>query len=301
MALQRHKLRDWIERRLTELPLATRFELHHEGRFGLNRICELKLDESQPIEDAPGALERTITETVGDHVSGFPGRQQYMVRGFAGEQPTGEFPFGMTASSFSSDLAESVALVTPEMDMMRHNDGGAVLTHAHAQVMVQQMRHNEALMRGLVEVTTRHAERDAEIIATLGKQNQEYADRSLSVQSMMEDMLSQEQIRRLADQKFQKDEDRKARLMKRLETMVLPHLAAKAGLLPAASTSSAGSDGGSDSAAKLKALFFSLDPETQNEMTETLGPDKTTELLAIFKEIGEREKAHAEANTETRH
>lgn len=322
MALNRRKLRDFIELRLTQLPLADRFVLVHEGRFGPNEVCVLDFDPKLPEEDAPSSLERLVSETVEEHVDGFPGRQQYFVRAFAGDTPRGEFAFGETAS-FSSRVGQALTQDTPEMDRLSHasaygGGGGAAaglapLTHAHAQIVAQQMRHNEALTRGIVELSTRQSERDAEIIAGLQRNLARHEDRAAEMIQLREEMLSDEQVRRLQDLKFERDDQRKERLTKRLEGL-LPHIfrrlgvpASVAGHITGGSQKAETKSGEADAhegpdpvgglVTRLRDYFMGLPPQVQDEVMDALTDDHAPELLNIIRELGQIEQEQAAGET----
>jgi hypothetical protein len=278
MTLNRRKLHQWIDTQMCTPPLANRFELFHEGRFGVNRICQLAFDEELAPDDAPSELERQVSETVGDHCDGFPGRQQYMVRAFSDEHPRGEFAFGMSANAMlHTGAAEAMGHEPPDME------AGRSFSHAHAQVSAQQMRHNEALMRGFVELAMSQRERDADIIAQQQQTIQKSQRQQMDVYSMIEDMLCRQQERRLVEAKYDKDEERKGGLMKRLD-FIIPEIARRAGVPMMAKGD--GGEGSPASTREMAAFFMDLSKEMQEGVLDALGDEKGLELLAMIKKIG---------------
>ncbi len=274
--------------------MATSFELWHEGRFGANKVCRLDWDTDLP-DEAPDELERQIAETATEHCDGFPGRQQYMVRALALAEQVGEFPFGMNATD-SAITGSAAALEWQTPDMMQQ--GAEAFSHAGAQVSAQQMRHNEVLMRGIVELAMGQREHDKEII--LGQQQAlgKHAKQAMEMHELMEGMITRGQERRLTEAAYDKDQARKERLMKKME-WILPEIARRAGVPTAAITgSSASSDSGAPSKAAddFKTWILGLDTETQDKIFAVLGDDKGPELVELFQRMGQESAA-----TETKH
>jgi hypothetical protein len=284
--LNNRKLRDWIEMRMSLPPLADSFRLYHESRHGYSLLAQLAW-EVEPAE-LPDHLERQISDEVTQHVDGLPGRQQYVVRSYRGDRQTGEFTFWEQAvTGAASEAASALAFNTPDADPFGpfQSPRGGDFSHASSMTTVQQMRHNEVLMRCLVDMATKNRERDVELIANLSRQVEKHQRNELKVAEMMEGMMSRAQERQLTQEKFDADEDRKERLLAKLNTYVLPEIAKRLGLPGMAPTGDGGSETDKD-LDKVAQLFMGLDSKLQETILNELGEEEAAELLSVFERRG---------------
>jgi len=297
MSLKRRKLRDWVVRRLLTAP-AARFELHHIARHGSSKVCDLAPGEGS-AEDRAATVERQASDESRDHADAFTGRQQYVVRAVGGAaEQLGEHPFWIAAGGLAEG-ASALALPTPEQLHAAHGDvyvpidpqrmPGHELSHAVVQLVSQAQRHNEALMRQLVELSTSHAERDAEIIRSQQQQLDRYEDKRLERHQWTEELLSKKLERDMSHEAHMNQERRKDRLMDKLEKFILPAImksAAIKGLLGGATDQQTKDD----VADRIRQLFLKLPEETQNQIIAELGEDDGHALLDLFSQGHEKRK-----------
>lgn len=295
--MRRRKLRDWVVRRLLTHPSAG-FELVHLGRQGASsKVCDLPAGEGS-AEDRSACVERHAADESREHADAFTGRQHYVVRALSdkGEQ-LGEHPFWIAAGDMA-EAASALALPTPEQVHAAHGDvyvpidpqrmPAQELSHAVVQLVSQSQRHNEALMRQLVELSTSHAERDAEIIRSQQQQLDRYEQSRLERHQWTEDLLSRKLERDIAHESHQNQERRKERLMDKLEKFILPAImksAAIKGLLGSADKATK-----DDMAEKIRQLFLKLPEETQSQIISELGEDDGHALLDLFSQGHEERK-----------
>lgn len=287
MTLNRRTLAEWVGRRTLQPPVATTFRLFHEGRHGLNQVCELPLEGG--AEDWPDHIARLVHDESQTHASAYPGRQQYMVRAYADgiDQPIGEYPFGLTAGDEGS--AATLSLQTPDYNTaMTGQIPLQDFSHPHAMVMAQQMRHNEGILRSLVDVTMHSRDRDGAII----KRQQEHIDHleadRMKVLEMAEELMSRKQERQIVQEKWDSEKRRKDQIMAKLITFVLPEFAKRAGV---AGVKAAPSNGEADKELdEIKRMFLKLAPETQNQIVAELPEDDSDRLLTIFEGGGGGDK-----------
>lgn len=248
--------------------------------------------EVEPSE-LPDHLERQITEEVAAHVDGLPGRQQYLVRAYRGEEQIGEFCFWEQAlGSAASEAASALSFHTPDADPFNPFNtapGQRVeFSHASSMTVVQQMRHNEVLMRCLVDMATKNRERDNELIANLTRSVEKYQRNELKAADMMEGMMSRAQERKLVQEQHDAEEARKEKLLGKLNNYVLPEIARRMGL-PGLAPGGAPSDGASGADGDLDRvaqLFLKLDSKLQEKIIEELGEEDASELLSVFERRG---------------
>lgn len=281
MALNRRKLKEWVTRRTLTPPLAIRFALWHSGKHGLSLVCQLATEGG--TEDWPDVIERQVSEEAQDHANGWPGRQQYLVQAYTekSDESIGEFALSMTASN-TSLATTSLSLLdneTPDAELMNAGNLPPDFNHPHALVTTQQMRHTEALTRYVVELSMASRERDGQIIAVQQKQIDEMSKSRLDMTDMLEKMLSRSQERSLVQDKYDKEQGRKDKIMSTLLGFVLPEMARRAGVpLP------------EDVSNDIRLIFLKLPDEMQNEIMAALPEDDKDKLMDIFE--GKTETTH---------
>jgi hypothetical protein len=300
MGLNRRKLTEWVCRKLVSLPMATRFTLWHEAKHGRHLVSHLTSDGLDP-DDVASDVERQVSDEAGGHIEAWPGRQQYVVRAYANDEEIGEYPFSLDRHDTVSAV-ESLALPTPEMEYQAEfypSGGYSVSSPSAARVESQQMRHNEVLVRALVEQTTRNYERDERLIASLQRANEKHEARRFEQVELLEEMYSRRQERSLLQQQHVSDAQRKERLVTALTTMVFPALASKAGSIlgGVGPTGPSPRPQGADATAEpteeddlqtLAHIFMTLPSEKQSEFMEALSPDCQVQLLNIIRRAGAR-------------
>jgi len=278
MTINRRKLCEWVARRTLTPPMATAFKLFHVARHGVALVAEIPL--SGGAEDWPEHVARACHEEATGHVDGWPGRQQYIVRAYVegNDEPVGEFPFGLAAQGEASTA--ELAQATPDYQAAM---AGQIplqdFSHPHAQVMAQQMRHNEALIRFLVDVTMHSRDRDGAII----NRQQSHIDKleadRFRIVEMTEDMLSRKQERAIKQERWETDKQRKEQLMAKLLQFVIPEAARRFGMT---STLSENQQQGAEELDEIKQLFLKLPAEMQNEIVNQLPEEDSDRLLSIF-------------------
>ncbi len=265
MGLNRRKLKEWVARRCLTPPAPAGFALMHIGRHGPALVCNLAA-EGAP-DDRADAIERLVSDEAGDHVEGWPGLQQYKVVALNEKgAPMGEHPFTLAAGA-SDDTASSLAMPTPDMGGM----AGTELNHAHTMVTVQQMRHNEGLVRALVEMSMTSRERDQEIISKQQRQIDKMQDRQLDVIEMMEGMMSRSKERELTQQAYDEDKERKDKLLAKVTQLILPAMAKEAGVAVP-----------EDVVETVRGIFLRLPDETQNKIIADLPKPDAEKLLELM-------------------
>lgn len=289
MALNRRRFQDWITKRGLMPPIADGFILYHLTQHGPSVLCKLGADEPTP-EDLAAHIEREVSDEVRGHVDGWPGSQQYVVRSFAGNDQTGEFAFSDSASLTSSAAAE-IQLGTPDQDPLKSNMPVGFET-PHAMVTVQQMRHNEGLVRMLADVVMHSRQRDSETISALTRTVEKYQRDSMKTLELIEGMQTRKLERELIQKKYDSDEQRKSAIMGKLTGLVIPAIARQAGidkvLMPPSKPSV-----DANAIEEVKKLFLKLPSEMQDSMLEELGEDDAHRLLNIFQ--GKHEADNEEA------
>ncbi len=273
MGLNRRKLKEWVARRCLTPPSPASFVLMHVGRHGAAIVCKIDADDGAP-DDRAAAVERAASEEAADHVEGWPGLQQYKVMALDGKGGSaGEHPFTMQAGS-RDDGAAQLGMPTP--DMGHGGDGMGV----NAMVTIQQMRHNEGLVRALVDMAGSARERDQEIIGKLQVANDKMAGKHLDLVDLLEGMMTRKQERELAQQTYEEDKARKDKTLSVIMKFVMPAFAKEAGIdLP------------NDVATTVREIFLRLPEETQNQIISELPEPDGQKLLALMEG----------ASTETNH
>lgn len=302
-ASKRRRLREWLLRRLlTESGL--RFELWHQGRSTEAKVCDLQGDQGS-AEDRSSQIERHCFDEAAEHAEAFVGRQQYVVRGLKADASAGEHPFWL-APRGQSEMTSALGLPTPEqahahagdmpyvpIDPQRHP--GQELSHAVVQLVSQAQRHNEALMRQLVELSTAHAERDNEIIRSQQNQLDRYERARLERHELTEELLSRKLERDLVHQAHEHQEKRKDRLMRKLEDVVFPAILRSPTLRALLGDGKAAANDGDPVVERLKKLFLKLPESTQSQVIAELGDEDGHALLDIFA------SGHVERQEEIKH
>ncbi len=292
MALNRRRFQEWVERRMLsagEVP--ARFQLEHVSKAGpCSLVCKL-----EPISDAAGAddIAQIVAEQVHqeaiDHIEGWPGRQQYVVRAYTEtDREVGEFAFFQIANHIThTQASRSMVELTPEQDAMAagHLPNAEQLGHPTAMVANQQMRHNEGLVRYMTEMSAMSRERDASIIRSLQASNDRHEDRNMQMMQLFETMCSKQLERELATKTYEDDRDRKERLMENLNKWVLPEIAKRVGVALPASDKSSGEDSAT-MVADIRDIFLSLPDEMQNAFVAELEESKRDRLMSIFERAG---------------
>jgi hypothetical protein len=275
MGLNRRKLKDWALRHMLRVPPANAFAVYHVGRHAPSLVTAITADEGT-TDDRAETIERITVEEVTDHVEAWPGRQQYFVKA-TGENndDLGEFAFAMSSrgNSASSDLT----VYPPENDP----HGSSEFQSPHAMVTLQQMRHNEGLVRWIVELSRSASERDAQIMAAQQRQIDLMEDRRMDVVGMLEGMYSQRQERDLKQSKQDKDEARKDKLLRLVTNFVIPEMARRSGFTPPG-----------DVAEEIKQIFMRLPEDTHTLILEQLPKPDRDKLLDLFEgKAGDEEEA----------
>lgn len=258
------------------------FELVHVGRSDSNpsTVCKLTPIQKVSADEIAIALADEVEAESEDHTQGYPGRQQYVLRGCTSEgRQVGEFPFWTSASNVMthSHAATSLVDLTPEQAALSVGTMPEQLGHPTAMVATQLMRHTEGLVRNLVEMSSVNRERDAQIIRQLQAANDKHEGRHIQTLELMESMHSRQQERQLATKTYEHDEQRKDRLLDKLTTMVLPAVAQHLSLPGVGS-----SDNGDVSVADIKGIFMRLPDEMQNSFLEALNEEDKAKLMSAF-------------------
>jgi hypothetical protein len=172
----------------------------------------------------------------------------------------------MQAGGARDDNASQLAMPTPDMGPGMVDGQGV-----NAMVSIQQMRHNEGLVRSLVDLASSARERDQEIISKLQLQNDKMSNRQLDMIDLVEGMLTRKQERELTQAAYEEDKERKDKTLGVIMKYVMPAFAKEAGIeMPG------------DAAATIKDIFLRLPVETQNKIIADLPEIDGNKLLALM-------------------
>lgn len=275
MALNRRKLREWIGRRALTPPLAVRFELLHVAQHGTNMVCQLNVQGS--TADWAELIERQVSEESSDHVAGWPGRQQYIVRAYSeAEDTVGELPFALTArDGMGSEATADLMQTPPDVEEFMRGQLPDNFSHPHALVTQQQMRHNEILTRLMCEMAMHSRERDVGIIKSQQEQIDKMQRSRDEAVELREEMMDRSAERDMRIGKYTDDKARKDKLLSHVTKIILPEMARQAGLPMT-----------DDILIELKRFFMALPQAVQESILEQ--PDSNRFLDLVFgKKAGE--------------
>ena len=269
MSLNRRKLKEWVTRRSLTPPVAERFALYHQSRGGPNIVLNLIADGSG--EQLADGIERQVREESKDHVEAYAGRQQYLVRAFDEHNAQlGEYPFALTASRTVTDAASALALPTPDQDDVFNGQAPEQFSSPYAMLLNQQMRHNEAMVRYVVEMSMAKGERDCQIITKQNEHIDRLEGRRIEYIELIEGMYSERDERTLKLKRYETDQARKEKLLGTITNFVLPEMARRGGI-PLG-----------DGLTELKQLFFRLPKKLQDEVVASLPPDDAEKMIELL-------------------
>lgn len=277
MSFPRRRFVDWCARRLLTAGEEPRsFALYHVQRTGTAALVAKLALCGDGADDVAAHVAELAEKEAQDHAAGFAGRQQYAIRAYGAGTPEsgapelGEFPFRYAHSSIGVQTDAATELLGP----MPEPSARAAVTD---MATVQLMRHNEGLVRLLVEVTSQKGERDAEIIRAQQAQIDRLTQRQLTSYELVERLLSEERERELKERAWDADEARKDKLMARLEEIFFPAVQKRFGIpMPGA--------GGGGVLDEIRELFISLPDATQSAVLDALPDDKAHRLLDLLNE-----------------
>ncbi len=304
MPLNHRRFVDWVERRmLSAAGSPSRFELCHVNKAGgYAVVCKLEPMEGAGADDIAETLAEQVAAEAMDHVDAWPGRQQYVVKAYTKEEhDAGEFAFYETANAVTNSRASEMLIdMTPEQHALAggHLPQPEMLGHPTAMVASQQMRHTEALVRSIVDMSTRQSERDTQIIRQQQSAIDKHDGRYIQMLELVEDMHSRQAERELEAKKYDDDNNRKERLLSNLTKYVLPAIGLKAGaLVGGKGKPAAGDDDDAKTVAKIRAIFLNLPKETQDKVLADCTEEQKDTLLDAFVAAGEE----AASSAETKH
>lgn len=261
----------WIGKVHLLPPGADSFELWHVSRE-VGEALVSRLDSSAEGDELPRSLEREALEAARGHAEGFEGTQRYAVRARAGDQQLGEFAFRVLSTALTTSSAQTLADPIPEEQSI----AGADMPKAIAMMVVQQMRHNEALTRTMMEMCARSNEQLARENASLRRHQDAAEDRRINSIELMETMLSDQHKRELETREAESRHARRERLWSTLEQRVMPALAKRWGFpLP-----QPGDD--KRDVTKVARIFMSLPDDMGHAILEALDEGDREALLEIF-------------------
>lgn len=246
-------------------------------------------------DELAAELADAIESEASDHAEGWAGVQQYALRAVDAEgRACGEFAFRLGASALATTAADSLAELTPEQSRAGATPAALELMthHPMAQIAAQQMRHAEALTRQVVELATRNAERDGRIIREQQQAIDRYARRERETWEIAETMLSAKAERDLKERQYADETSRKERLLERLNTLVIPAVAKRIGMPPAAlgtgaaAGTAAATAAGGDTVSEIRRIFLSLPSELQDDVLAKLSDADRETLLSSFERGG---------------
>ncbi len=286
MSLNPRKLKEWARKKAVTIPALDSFSLWHVERYDRRLISRLSIEAGSPIDQADD-LERLVSEEVIDHTEAWPGRQRYVVQAQdeAGDA-LAEFAFSMTAATPSA--AALLTQPTPEMEAAYGGMIGANFSSPDTPIVFQLMRHNEALLRLVVEMSTGQAERDRKIIAQQQRSIDKANAKRFEVVELLEEMYCRRQERNLSQARHEADVRRKQELLSALTNTVVPSIAEALRRRFGIDTPGEGVDNtqphesDSETTEQSSKQFFHTLPQQLQELIRSLSPEDMQELISIF-------------------
>lgn len=273
-SVNRKKLCQWVARQVL---------LEHEDgpcrRMVVRHVISSKSTPTGEVlvegrTDAEGIAE-SIASIIEDDAKELGDRQTYTVRAF----------FGRSSKEEVGGRDRFSAHVFTESDgddaLMSEGPNGR-------GVMIQQMRHNEALVRTMVQTVGQTLDHMARINATLAARLEKIEEGRMAQIETFEELLSKRHERELEATKLQNAERRKEQAFEKL-TLLLPAVANKIVGKKVFPENIAGD------LDQLKNLLASVTPEQLSKLGEILSPVQTTALLSIYEKFANDDKVETGA------
>ncbi len=161
--------------------------------------------------------------------------------------------------------------------------GSDALTASKDSLIVQQMRHNEALMRVVLATYEASSRRDAQLIERLSNQTLHYQDKHFETITKLEELKNEEHDRAVDLHKMELSEERKEHLFRELKPY-LKLIASKflTGKMP--------DDAINPEVDTLMQVFENLSGDQLMEVQKIIGSRAATPLLALYQDYLKRKK-----------